>query len=68
MEPILCTEPLDLVHIDYVSMEVTVGIKEKPVIKNVMVVEDHFTTITLCALWHMFCTMSSSWCSGSLDD
>ena len=22
MEPILCTEPLDLVHIDYVSMEV----------------------------------------------
>ena len=29
MEPILCTEPLDLVHIDYVSMEVTVGIKEK---------------------------------------
>ena len=28
MEPILCTEPLDLVHIDYVSMEVTVGVKE----------------------------------------
>ena len=43
MEPILCTEPLDLVHIDYVSMEVTVGVKEKPVIKNVLVVEDHFT-------------------------
>ena len=31
MEPIICTEPLDLVHIDYVSMEVTVGVKEKPV-------------------------------------
>ena len=45
MEPI-CTEPLDLVHIDYVSMEVTVGIKEKPVIKNVLVVEDHFTCYT----------------------
>ena len=29
MEPILCTELLDLVHIDYVSMEVTVGMKEK---------------------------------------
>ena len=26
MEPVLCTEPLDLVHIDYVSMEVRVGI------------------------------------------
>ena len=46
MEPILCTEPLDLVHIDYVSMEVTVGVKEKPVIKNVLVVEDHFTHYT----------------------
>ena len=46
MEPILCTEPLDLVHIDYVSIEVTVGVKEKPVIKNVLVVEDHFTCYT----------------------
>ena len=46
MEPILYTEPLDLVHIDYVSMEVTVGVKEKPVVKNVLVVEDHFTCYT----------------------
>ena len=46
MEPILCTEPLDLVHIDYVSMEVTMGVKEKPVVKNVLVVKDHFTRYT----------------------
>ena len=46
MEPILCTEPLDLVHIDYISMEVTVGITEKPVMKNVLVIEDHFTCFT----------------------
>ena len=46
MEPILCMEPLDLVHIDYVSMEVTVGMKEKPVMKNVLVVKDHFTRYT----------------------
>ena len=46
LEPILCTEPLDLVHIDNMSMEVTVGIKEKPVMKNVLVVEDHFTRYT----------------------
>ena len=39
MEPIICSEPLDLVHIDYVSMEVMAGIKEKPVMKNVLVVE-----------------------------
>ena len=46
MEPILCTEPLDLVHIDYVSMEVTVGVTEKLLVKNVLVVEDHLTCIT----------------------
>ena len=46
MEPILCTEPLDLVHIDYLSMEVTVGIKEKLVVKNVLVVDDDFTHYT----------------------
>ena len=46
MEPILCTEPLDLVHIDYVSMEVMVGVTEKKVVKNVLLVEDHFTRFT----------------------
>ena len=58
MEPILCTEPLDLVHIDYVSMEVTVGVKEKPVVKNVLVVKDHFTRYTKAYVTnnHMACT------------
>ena len=46
LEPILCTEPLDLVHIEYVSMEVMVGMTEKPVVKNVLVIEDHFTRFT----------------------
>ena len=46
MEPILCTELLDLVHIDYVSMEVMVGVTEKPVVKDVLVIEDHFTRFT----------------------
>ena len=46
MEPILCTEMLDLVHIDYISMEVTVGVTEKPVVKNVLAIEDHFTRFT----------------------
>ena len=43
MQPIICTEPMELVHIDYVGMEVTVATQEKPVIKNVLVVVDHFT-------------------------
>ena len=43
MEPILCTQPMELVHVDYVGMEVTVATQEKPVVKNVLVIVDHFT-------------------------
>ena len=43
MQPIICTEPMELVHVDYVGMEVTVSTQEKPVVKNVIVVIDHFT-------------------------
>ena len=43
MQPIICTEPMELVHVDYVGMEVTVATQEKPVMKNVLVVVDHFT-------------------------
>ena len=43
MQPIICTEPMELVHVDYVGMEVTVLTQEKPVVKNVLVIVDHFT-------------------------
>ena len=43
MQPIICTEPMELVHVDYVGMEVTVSTQEKPVVKNMLVVVDHFT-------------------------
>ena len=43
MQPIICTEPMELVHIDYVGMEVTVATDRKPIVKNVLVVVDHFT-------------------------
>ena len=43
MQLIICTEPMELVHIDYVGMEVTVLTLEKPVVKNVLVIIDHFT-------------------------
>ena len=43
MQPIICTEPMELVHIDYVGMEVTVVTDKRPVVKNVLVVIDHFT-------------------------
>ena len=43
MQLIICTEPMELVHVDYVGMEVTVSTLEKPVVKNVLVIIDHFT-------------------------
>ena len=43
MELILCTQPMELVQVDYVGMEVTVATQEKPVVKNVLVIVDHFT-------------------------
>ena len=42
MQPIICTEPMELVHIDYIGMEVTVATDKKPIVKNVLVVIDHF--------------------------
>ena len=43
MQLIICTEPMELVHIDYVGMEVTVATDKKPIVKNVLLVVDHFT-------------------------
>ena len=43
MQPIICTEPMELVHINYVRMEVTVATDKKPIVQNVLVVVDHFT-------------------------
>ena len=34
---------MELVHIDYVGMEVTVATDKKPIVRNVLVVVDHFT-------------------------
>ena len=43
MQPIICTEPMELVHVNYVGMEVTVSTQEKLVVKNVLVIIDYFT-------------------------
>ena len=40
---ITATEPMDLVHIDLVGMEVTVKTKKKPVVQKILVVTDHFS-------------------------
>ena len=40
---ITTTEPMDLVHVDLVGMEVTVETKKKPVVQQILVVTDHFS-------------------------
>ena len=43
MQPIICTELMELVHINYIGMEVTVATDKKPIVRNMLVVVDHFT-------------------------
>ena len=43
MVPIMSTEPLDLLHIDFVTMEITVDPQQDPETRTVLVIVDHFT-------------------------
>ena len=39
--------PLELVHLDYTSIESTMELNKLPVVKNVLVMTDHFTRYVL---------------------
>ena len=43
MQPLTCSGPGELLHVDFTSIEETVPLPEEPVIKNVMVMQDHFS-------------------------
>ena len=43
MKPLACSEPGELLHVDFTSFEETVPLKEDPVIHNVLVLQDHFS-------------------------
>ena len=38
-----CSSPGEILHIDYTSIGETVNLNEKPVICNVLVMQDHFS-------------------------
>ena len=40
---IATTEPMDLIHVDLVGMEVTIETKKKPVVQKILVVTNHFS-------------------------
>ena len=41
--PIVATTPLDLLHVDFTSIETTVELNQLPRVTNVLVFQDHFT-------------------------
>ena len=43
MKPLACSGPGELSHVDFTSIEETVPLKEDPVIRNVLVLQDHFS-------------------------
>ena len=45
--PIKAYTPLELVHVDFTSIELTMQLKQPPSVKNVLVVTDHFTRYSM---------------------
>ena len=43
LRPLACSRPGELLHVDFTSIEETVPLCEEPVIRNVMVMQDHFS-------------------------
>ena len=43
MKPLTCSGPGELLHVDFTSIEEMVPLKEDPVIRNVLVLQDHFS-------------------------
>ena len=41
--PIVATTPLDLLHVDFTSIETTLELNQSPRVANVLVFQDHFT-------------------------
>ena len=43
LQKLPCSGPGELLHIDFITIEETVGLHEEPVIRNVLVMQDHFS-------------------------
>ena len=43
LRPLACSGPGELLHVDFTSIKETVPLREEPVIRNVMVMQDHFS-------------------------
>ena len=45
--PIKAFAPLELVHVDFTSIETTMELNQPPSVKNVLVITDHFTRYSI---------------------
>ena len=43
LHPIIATTPLDLLHVDFTSIDMTLELNKSPKIANISVFQDHFT-------------------------
>ena len=43
LHPIVATAPLDLLHVDFTSIEMTMELNQPPRVTNVLMFQDHFT-------------------------
>ena len=48
--PIVATTPLDLLHVDFTSIETTMELNQSPRVANVLVFQDHFTKHVLVSV------------------
>ena len=48
--PIIDTAPLDLLHVDFTSIETTMELDKSPRVANVLVFQDHFTKHVLACV------------------
>ena len=46
MVPMMVTAPLQLVHLNFTSFEITTNLNESPKVKNILVIVNHFTRYT----------------------
>ena len=50
--PIVATAPLDLLHVDFMSIETTLELNQLPRAANILVFQDHFTKHVLAYVTH----------------
>ena len=60
LRPLACSRLGELLHMDFTSIEETVPLHEEPVIRNIMVMQDHFSKYVvtyvayICNIWHQY--------------